>query len=337
MIGLRPGIVGAGSWGTALAVLVGEKVGRVLLWGHEADQVKEMVETRQNRAFLPGVVIPENVAMTNDLSDLSGCDLLVVVTPSRVLRDVARRLRAAGGVGTGVPLVSCTKGIELETGYRMTEILAEAFPESPVAALSGPSHAEEVGRKMPAAVVVGCAQEPIAAAVQRLLSGPWFRAYRSTDVAGIELGGALKNIFAIGAGICDGLGMGDNTKAAFVTRSLAELIRLGVAMGGRAETFSGLSGIGDLIVTCFSRHSRNRSVGERLGRGETLEAIQAGMVMVAEGVPTTHSAHECAGRLGVITPIIDEIRSVLSSEKLPRDAVADLLQRELRPELDRLD
>jgi glycerol-3-phosphate dehydrogenase (NAD(P)+) len=329
-----PGIVGAGSWGTALGVLLAERGGEVLLWGHEADQIEEMGRTRENRRFLPGVALPGNLALTGSLADMARCDPLLVVTPSKVIREVAARLRQAGGVGPGATLVSCTKGIEMETGLRMSQILEEAFPENPVAALSGPSHAEEVGRRMPTAVVVGCPDEAVAGEVQRTMSVGWFRAYRSTDIAGIELGGALKNIFALGAGICDGLGMGDNSKAAFVTRSLAELIRLGVALGGRPETFAGLSGIGDLIVTCYSHHSRNRGVGECLGKGETLAEIQARMIMVAEGVPTALSAHECARRFGISTPILDAIRAVIAGERKPSEAVADLLQRELRPETD---
>ncbi len=214
----------------------------------------------------------------------------------------------------------------------MSQILGEKLPGHPVAVLSGPSHAEEVVRMAPTAVVLGCAQEEVAARLQTAFSNAHFRAYTSADVTGIEIGGALKNIFAIAAGVSDGLGLGDNTKAALVTRSLAEMIRLGTAMGGRVETFQGLSGIGDLMVTCFSRHSRNRAVGERLAQGESVQSIAASMKMVAEGVPTTYSAWECARRLKVQTPIIDEIRSLLEGECTAKEALARLLARDPRAE-----
>ena len=216
----------------------------------------------------------------------------------------------------------------------MSQVLHEIFPRNPIAVLSGPSHAEEVARFMPTAVVLGSEDARVAEKLQRTFSSKNFRAYTSTDVAGIEVGGALKNIFAIAAGVSDGLGFGDNSKAALVTRSLAEMVRLGSALGGRRETFMGLGGVGDLIVTCFSRHSRNHNVGERLGRGETMEQISASMVMVAEGVPTTLSARECARKLNVSTPIIDEIYAILYENKSPRDALLALLSREPRPEED---
>ena len=214
----------------------------------------------------------------------------------------------------------------------MSEILAECLPRNPVAVLSGPSHAEEVVRKMPTAVVLGSARADVRHRLQQTFATSFFRPYTSEDVAGIELGGALKNIFALAAGASDGLGLGDNAKAALITRSLAELIRLGVALGGRRETFQGLSGIGDLMVTCFSRHSRNRAVGERLGKGECLADIIASMNMVAEGVPTTYSAHECARRLGVDTPIIEQVRALLDGVVGPRETATNLITREPKAE-----
>jgi glycerol-3-phosphate dehydrogenase (NAD(P)+) len=229
-------------------------------------------------------------------------------------------------------LLSCTKGVERGSGLRMSEIIAESFPRNPLAVLSGPSHAEEVARRMPTAVVLGCVDAGIAQRLQQAFSTPFFRAYTSEDVAGIEFGGALKNVFALAAGVSDGLGLGDNSKAALVTRALAELVRLGTALGGQRETFQGLSGIGDLMVTCFSRHSRNRAVGEHLGRGELLGAIIASMNMVAEGVPTTYSAFECARRLGIVTPIIDEMRALLDGVHSPQQTLANLLNRDLRQE-----
>ena len=214
----------------------------------------------------------------------------------------------------------------------MSQILVEFFPKHTVAVLSGPSHAEEVARKMPTAVVLGCPDGAIVQRLQQAFTTKFFRAYTSDDVAGIELGGALKNIFAIAAGVSDGLGLGDNSKAALVTRSLAELIRLGNALGGRRETFHGLSGIGDLMVTCFSKHSRNRAVGERLGRGEPLIEITASMRMVAEGVPTTYSASDCARERGIDTPIIEQMRALLDGAISPREVLANLLSRDPRAE-----
>ncbi len=224
---------------------------------------------------------------------------------------MAGELAADGRAGPPAPCWSVAPAaLEHGTGLRMSEILTELMPAHPVAVLSGPSHAEEVARNIPAAVVLGCTDMVLAKNLQQTFNTRAFRTYTSDDVAGIELGGALKNIFAIAAGICDGIGLGDNTKAALVTRSLAELIRLGVRLGGQRETFQGLSGIGDLMVTCFSRHSRNRLVGERIGRGESLEAITTSMKMVAEGVPTTRSAWECARKVDIITPVIDQMHAI---------------------------
>jgi glycerol-3-phosphate dehydrogenase (NAD(P)+) len=292
-----------------------------------------LVATRVNRLFLPGVTLPESIHPTHAMADTLAADVVLFVPPSKAMRSVADHFAALNPPKSTV-LLTCTKGIEQGSGARMSEILAQFFPENPVAVLSGPSHAEEVARQAPTAVVLGCRDHRIAVGLQQIFSTRAFRAYTSTDVAGIELGGALKNIFAIAAGVSDGLGLGDNTKAALVTRSLAELIRLGVAMGGRRETFQGLSGIGDLMVTCFSRHSRNRGVGERIGKGETMEAINASMVMVAEGVPTALSARECARQLGVKTPVIDEVYSLVYENKPAREAMSELLSRDPRPEED---
>ena len=325
------GIVGAGSWGTALALVLQEQNLPVTLWGHDARQIAVISERRENTVYLPGIALPQALRFTADLEDLRGCDLVLVVTPSKAVREVSARLSATDFPEEPV-LLCCTKGVERGSGMRMSQILEESFPKNPIAVLSGPSHAEEVARQMPTAVVIGCRQLDVAQALQRAFSNRFFRAYTSDDVAGIELGGALKNIFAIAAGVGDGLGLGDNSKAALVTRSLAELIRLGCALGGRRETFQGLSGIGDLMVTCFSRHSRNRMVGERLGRGESLATIVASMQMVAEGVPTTYSAMECAERLGVDVPIISQIRRLLDGQASGADVLASLLSREPRPE-----
>lgn len=329
----KTGIVGAGSWGTALAVLLGEKKLPVILWGHDSRHVDALASARTNEAYLPGVPLPSTVTPTASLSDITAADLVIFVTPSKATREVAERLARRALPATAV-ILSCTKGIEGGTGLRMSEVLAQVFPQNTIAVLSGPSHAEEVAVQMPTAVVVGCDIGRASESLVRTITAKSFRVYTSDDIAGIELGGALKNIYAIAAGVSDGLALGDNAKAALITRSLTELIRIGTALGGRRETFQGLSGIGDLMVTCYSRHSRNRKVGERLGRGETIHEISQSMTMVAEGVPTTRSAFECARQLNIRTPVLDQVHAVLYDKKSPRDAVMELLSRDPRPESD---
>jgi len=324
-------ILGAGGWGTALAVLFADRAMPVNLWGYEAEQVAKMRKTRTNDLFLPGVTLPELIKPTNDFQDCVRADAILFVTPSKAIRAVAQQFSKLH-VPAETPLVCCTKGIEHESGKRMSEVIREYFPKNPIGALSGPTHAEEVSRRMPAAAVIGFGELAAAEQMQPLFSAPFFRCYTTDDVAGVELGGALKNIYAIAAGVSDGLGFGDNSKAALVTRALAELMRLGEVLGGRRETFYGLSGIGDLMVTCFSRHSRNRGLGERLGRGESLDQITAGMAGIAEGVPTTQSAFECARRLEVSTPIIDQVHAMLFSGKAPRTVLVELMSRDPRPE-----
>jgi glycerol-3-phosphate dehydrogenase (NAD(P)+) len=290
-----------------------------------------MQQSRENRDYLPRVTLPPSVQITSDLHDCAGADLVVLVTPSTAFREIAIRLHEAVG-DTNAVLLSCTKGIEHRTGKRMSEILREIFPNNKIAVLSGPNLAAEVARDLPAATVVGCEESECAAILQRTLGSPRFRVYTSSDVISIELGGALKNVFAIAAGISDGLGLGDNSKAALVTRSLAELVRLGQIMGGKANAFYGLSGVGDLILTCYSERSRNHTVGKRLGKGESLAEIIASEKMVAEGIPTARSAWECARRLNVATPIIDQVYAVLYEQKKPISALEELLKREPKPE-----
>ncbi len=325
------GIIGAGSWGTALALLLHGNNVPVTLWGHDEHHVLDVVNTRMNTAYLPGIGVPKEIFMTSLLGDLSECDLLLLVTPSKAIREVAARL-SASGVREGAVLLSCTKGVERGSGLRMSEVIGEHFSNHPLAVLSGPSHAEEVARKMPTCVVLGCGDTGIAQKLQRAFTAPFFRAYTSDDIPGVELGGALKNIFALAAGVSDGLQLGDNAKAALVTRALVELGRLGTALGGKRDTFMGLSGVGDLMVTCFSQHSRNRAVGERLGKGERLADIVASMQMVAEGVPTTYSAFECARKLGIETPITDQVKAILDGTVAPAAAMARLLGRDPKPE-----
>lgn len=324
-------ILGTGGWGTALAVLWARQGNKIVLWGHTPARVEEIAHTRQNPDYLPAVELPDNILLTSDLSHCAGADLIVFVTPSIAMREVAARLRPHLTNDAAI-LLSCTKGIEHGTGLRMSEILAEQFPANPVAVLSGPNLAAEVAQGLPTATVLGCREESIAETLQQALGSSRFRVYTSHEIVGIELGGALKNIFAIPAGVSDGFGLGDNSKAALITRSLAELFRLGVAMGGEGRTFQGLSGAGDLVATCFSRHSRNRRVGEQLGQGKSLAEITAATKTIAEGIPTARSAFECARKLGVETPIIDQVYAVLHQGKFPAQAMQELLERDQKSE-----
>jgi glycerol-3-phosphate dehydrogenase (NAD(P)+) len=252
----RTAILGAGGWGTALAILWAKQGNDIVLWGHNPERAEQLRLTRENAEYLPGFTLPESVQITSDISQTAGAELIVFVTPSTALRHVAGQLRPH--VSKDAVLLSCTKGIEHGTGMRMTQILDEVLPEHTVAVLSGPNLAIEVSRDRPTATVLGCEQPECAEELQQHLGSPLFRIYSSDETIGIELGGALKNVYALAAGCSDGFGLGDNSKAALVTRSLAEMLRLGTAMGGKPQTFYGLSGAGDLIATCFSQHSRNR-------------------------------------------------------------------------------
>ena len=324
-------VLGAGSWGTALAVVLQTNGIPTTVWGQDPAAMAQVRDSGENAPYLPGVRLPAGLTFTSDFDAAKDADLLLLAVPSRAIREVAGKL-AASGIREGAVLLSGTKGVERGSGLRMSEVVAEFFSGHAVGVLSGPSHAEEVARGLPTAVVVGCHDAGVAARLQQAFSTATFRAYTSHDVPGIELGGALKNVFALAAGVSDGLGLGDNAKASLITRALSELVRLGTALGGEEDTFQGLSGVGDLMVTCFSAHSRNRMVGERLGRGEALAAIIASMRMVAEGVPTTHSVWECARKFGVKTPIVDQMHALLEATTSPRRALENLLSREPRPE-----
>ena len=324
-------IIGAGGWGTALAGLWAKHAGTIVLWGHNADRIASMQKTGENSDYLPGLRLPQSVRTTSELGDCVDAELIVFATPSTALRNIAAQLAKIMG-STRAVLLSCTKGIEHRSGMRMTEILREIFPQNKIAALSGPNLATEVARDLPTATVIACEDGACAARLQSTLGSPRFRIYTNLDVVSVELGGALKNVFAIAAGISDGLGLGDNAKAALVTRSLAELVRFGVAMGGTANAFYGLSGAGDLILTCYSEHSRNHSVGKRLGEGEPLPVILNSTKTVAEGIPTARSAWECARRLNIGTPITDEVHAILYEQKKPAIALEELLKREPKPE-----
>lgn len=323
-------LLGSGSFGTAAAFMLAERGMDVFLWGRNADTIQEINERHTNERYLPGIQLPAAIQGTTSLDACAQADLLVFTVPSRQLRGVCDQVKAAG-VRPDAVLLSGAKGIE-RAGKRMSEVLSECFPGNPVAVLSGPTHAEELVRRMPSTAVIGCADEMVALRLQQVFTLPYFRSYTSTDVLGIEIGGAVKNIAAIAGGIVEGLGLGDNAKAGLVTRGLAEMIRLGVAMGGQPETFMGLSGVGDLMVTCFSDHSRNTRVGRLLGKGMKLSQIQEQMHMVAEGVPNTESVYHFAKAHGIRTPITDLLYEVLQERMQPAEAVQMLLSRSPRSE-----
>lgn len=321
-------VLGAGAWGTALASLLHRGGHTVTIWGHNSAHLDDVRATGRNERYLPGIQLPRDWMLQSDLTKaIAGAEVIVASVPSKAFREVTRSLVDFSGT-----IVSVTKGIEHQTGLTMCGILTENAPKATLAALSGPSLAAEVIRGIPTAIVAASTDIAVANAVQKLFHAPAFRVYTSTDIEGVELGGALKNVIAIAAGVCDGLGFGDNSKASLVTRGIVEMRRLGVACGAQAETFSGLSGIGDLMVTCFSKLSRNRGFGERVGRGEKPEAILASMTSVVEGAPTARSACELSRKLKLSTPIIDEVHAMLYEGKNIRKAVQDLTARESKSE-----
>lgn len=327
-------ITGDGGWGTALALVLHGNGHAVRVWGPFEDYIREIESLKENRRFLPGVPLPDGIKWTADLSSaMSGVDAVVLATPSKFFRSVVQRI-AESLKGTQHPplFVSVTKGLDEQTFERMTTVAEQLLNAGPVAALSGPSLAAEVARGIPTAVTIACSDHEKAKKLQELFNGPQFRVYTSDDVIGVELGGALKNVIALAAGMCDGIGFGDNSKAALITRGLAEIGRLGTALGAHPETFAGLSGMGDLVVTCASRLSRNRGVGERLGKGERIETILAGMQQVAEGVWTCSTARALAHEKKIRVPIMDEIDAVLHKGKSPREAVEALMTRDPRAE-----
>ena len=332
---IRFAILGDGAWGTAIALLLVKKDDhRVALWSARPENARLLREKRENVRLLPGVAIPDSVLLTEDIAEaVAGADLLVSAIPTVYLRATLQRI--AAHVPATMRVLSLTKGIENATFLRPTEILHEVLGVTHVGVLSGPSHAEEVSRGLPTSLVAASDDLDLARWVQQCFSTDRFRVYTNLDVIGVELGGALKNIIGIAAGISDGLNFGDNTKAALLTRGLVEMTRFGVALGATPQTFMGLAGLGDLITTCMSGHGRNRRVGEHLGRGEKLAEVEAGLHgMVAEGVATTRSVHERAARMGIEMPITSEVYRVLYEDKDPRAAVNDLMLRDPRHEQD---
>ncbi len=331
---MRIAVLGAGSWGTTLAILLSYNTHQVVLWAHREDHSRTMIESRENRALLPGVKIPPNIEITSDLQRaISGRDLIVAAVPAQFVRSVAERLKGCDFSSTII--VNVAKGIENSSLMTMSGVLLDVLPSvrpDNIVTISGPSFAEEVARQVPTAVVAASTSLETAKQVQQVFMTPYFRVYSSDDIRGVELAGSIKNVIAIAAGIADGSGFGDNTKAAIMTRATAELSRLGRHMGAQQQTFAGLSGIGDLIATCMSKHSRNRHVGEEIGRGRKLPAVLGEMVMVAEGVATTRSVHDLASKYGVELPISNEVYEVLFEDKDPILATSDLMTRNAKGE-----
>jgi glycerol-3-phosphate dehydrogenase (NAD(P)+) len=326
-------ILGAGSWGTALAVLLAEH--GPTLWDRDEKRAVQVKTERVNARYLPGVVLPEGVQVTGHLSAaVRFADVLVFAVPSHTVRAVAQRVRDTPGFEPRQLVVNAAKGLEEVTCKRMSEVLRDELPQAPgtIVSLVGPSHAEEVARRMPTTVVVSGPDPQVLRRVQELFSTESFRVYTNPDLLGVELAVSVKNVIAIAAGIGDGLGFGDNTKGALLTRGLAEMARLGAALGARPETFAGLAGLGDLITTATSRHSRNRNLGEAIGRGQPLAQALAGMSMVAEGVRTTRAVSMLAERHGVEMPITSQVEQILFAGKDPRQAIRDLMLRAPRAE-----
>ena len=324
-------ILGAGSWGTTLAILLSDKGFDVVLWEKFQDNCQSLIKNRENTKFLPGVKIPANIKIENNLKNAcKQSEIIILAVPSHVLRELLKELKSY--YFNDKILVSVIKGIENETLFRVSEVVKDILGTAPFVALSGPTHAEEVAKKIPSTIVASSCNPELSKVIQNIFVTDYFRVYTNDDLIGVELSGSLKNIIAIAAGISDGLGFGDNSKAALLTRGLAEITRLGAAMGAKPATFAGLTGMGDLITTCISKYSRNRQVGLHLATGEKLEQILKNMVMVAEGVKTTKSAYKLAEKFNIDMPITCEMYNVLFNDKAPRLAVRDLMMREYKSE-----
>ena len=327
-------VIGSGSWGTALAWLLRNNGHRVTLWSYLREENEMFLKYRENVDKLPGVLLDQEVVFTNQLEEsISGRDMLVLAVPSPAIRSTARNMR--GLVSEGQLIVNVAKGIEEKTLMTMTDIIEEEIPQADVAVLSGPSHAEELGKGLPTTIVAGAHSRETAERIQGYFMSPVFRVYTSSDMLGIETGAALKNVIALAAGMADGLGYGDNTKAALITRGIAEISRLGTAMGAHLETFYGLSGIGDLIVTCASVHSRNRKAGWLIGQGRTMEQAMAEVHMVVEGVYSARAGMKLAERYHVEVPIIQSVNEILFEGKSAAEAVSQLMQRVKKDELNK--
>jgi glycerol-3-phosphate dehydrogenase (NAD(P)+) len=328
---MNAAIIGAGSWGTALAIVLAPRFETIRLWAHEADLAEQLAATRENGAFLPGFRLPENVQPTASLpQSLEAVQIVIGVMPSRFARGVYWQMKPH--VGTGTAFVSATKGIEPGTLLRMSQVIQQVLDTGEIAVLSGPSFAKEVARGEPVAIVISSARRELAGSLQQTLSGPTLRLYANYDPVGVEIGAALKNIMAIAAGICYGLGLGSNAVAALITRGLAEITRLAVAMGGDARTLAGLAGLGDLVLTCTGDLSRNRSVGIELAKGRKLQEIVGSMNMIAEGVETTGAAIQLARQFEVQMPITEQMGLIIEGQRTAREAIRELMDRSLKEE-----
>lgn len=332
----RIAVIGAGSWGTALAYHMASNNKPVDLWVYEEDVADQIKKERENLTYLPGVKLPELINASNDLEEVvRGQNVILLVSPSHVMRTIIGSMSPF--LAPGVVLCSAAKGVENETLMTMSQVLEDVLPNDLAvhrACLSGPSFAREVGQNMPTAVTVACPDRDASALLQTMISSSMMRVYTSQDLMGVEIGGALKNVFAIGAGISDGLGLGTNARAALITRGLAEMSRLGVKMGANPLTFMGLAGLGDLVLTCTGDLSRNRTVGLKIGQGKKLPDILSEMKMVAEGVKTTKSFHGLAKREGVEMPLTEQIYLLLYKDKDPKQGLIDLMTRDLKDEID---
>ncbi len=327
----KTAVIGGGAWGTALAFTASYNGGEVVLWTYREEEAALIRETRHSLCRVTGArPLPENVLVTSSWADVAGADLVIVVVPSVVMRSVAQSL-AAAGLAEDAVVLSCSKGIEKDTNLLMTEILASEL-SCPVGALSGPNHAEDIVLELPSLTLVGFEDIEIATAVQHRLNTPFLRIYTTDDVVSMQIGGAIKNVFALASGICAGLGLGDNARAALATRALAEMTRLGLARGGRMETFMGLSGMGDLVVTCYSEHSRNLTAGRMIAQGVPVSECQERIGQVVEGIPNTISSYQLARKLDVRTPLTDAMYDILYNGKPARQALEELMTRDLRAE-----
>lgn len=331
---MRISVLGAGGWGTALSIILNSNGHSVTLWEYKKSYAKTLHKSRINKSYLPGITIPKEITITHSLDE--ACEkqhMIVLAVPSQFLRSVIKQLKKYDFKDT--TFVSVAKGIETGTLFTVSQMIHDELPnvdENKIGVLSGPSHAEEVAKKVPTAVVAASKDEETSKEIQSAFMTSFFRVYSSTDILGVELGGALKNVMAIGAGIIDGANFGDNTKAAIMTRGIAEISRIGTALGAKPETFAGLSGMGDLIVTCMSRHSRNRFVGEQIGKGKKLKDVLKSMQMVAEGVETCRSAYELAVKNHIDAPIINAAYNILYNDKDPIKATYELMTREMKSE-----
>lgn len=326
-------VIGSGSWGTAVAIMLAENGHHVRLWSYFKEESEALSTFRENRPFLPGVSIPDNVSFTSEIEDCKDADITITASPSHAMRNTAKQL--AGIVRPGQIILNIAKGLEEGTNATISQILHEEMLECKIAVMSGPSHAEEVSRGIPTTNVVATGDEKAAEFIQDIMMNPNFRVYTNPDVLGVELGGSLKNVIALCAGILDGMGLGDNTKAALMTRGIVEMSRLGKAMGANEETFNGLSGIGDLIVTCTSMHSRNRRAGILIGQGMSVEEAQAEVKMVVEGVRTCRAAKALAEKYHVEMPIVEQAYQVLFAGMPPKQAVENLMSRGKKHESER--